>query len=70
VITKLRARILETYGPLNQNHLADELNINRARMSRYATGTIKIPAHHLLRLSIAMQCSPKDLLGYTEMEDL
>ena len=70
MITKLRRKLLEVSGPGHQNHLADSLQINRARMSQYATGTQRIPAHHLLRLSIALQCDPTDLLGYEELESV
>lgn len=79
MITKLRARILEVCGPCvysrstgpfshSQNRLAHSLGINQARLSQYATGIRKIPAHHLLILAEALDCSPVDLVGFCEME--
>jgi len=70
MITKLRKKMLEEVGYGNQNRLADSLRINRARLSQYATGTLKIPAHHLLALSVALRCHPSELLGYVEMESV
>jgi hypothetical protein len=65
-------RYLDTLGRsravMSQNHFADTLHINRGRMSQYATGTVRIPAHHLLKLSVALRCAPADLIGYVEME--
>jgi hypothetical protein len=70
MLTKLRVKILEESGSGNQNRLADTLHINRGRMSQYATGTKKIPAHHLLLLSRALHCPPTDLIGYVEIESV
>ena len=70
MITKLRVKVLEVYGPGNQNRLARKLAINEGRLSQYCTGTKRIPAHHLLQLAQALDCHPTELVGYMEMEDL
>ena len=61
--------IVERWGK-PQNHLADELHINRARMSQYATGTRAIPAHHMLLLCDALGCDVNDIVGYCEMTEV
>jgi DNA-binding Xre family transcriptional regulator len=70
MLTKLRVKILLEVGPNNQNRLARELSINPARLSQYATGTCRIPAHHLLVLSRRLHCSPLELLGYEELGEV
>lgn len=68
MITHLKARILDVCGPGNQNRLADRCGINRGRLSQYSTGINAIPAHHLLILARELDCSPRDLIGYCELE--
>lgn len=68
MITRLRKTILEQCGPMSQNRLADSLGINRGRLSRYATGTQVIPAHHMLLLAEALHCNPQDLIGYCDVD--
>lgn len=68
MITNLKCMILSVRGPYEQNHLADELGINRGRLSQYCTGIRKIPIHHLMKLSGALGCSPRDLVGFRELE--
>lgn len=69
MITKLRKRLSEVVGTGNQNRLADQLHINRARLSEYATGVRAIPTHHMISLCQALDCSPTDIVGYVEMEE-
>jgi DNA-binding Xre family transcriptional regulator len=65
-------RYLDTLGRsravMSQNKFAEVVGINTARMSQYATGTTRIPAHHLLKLSQALHCHPSELIGYVEMQ--
>ena len=70
MITKLKLKVLEAYGPGNQNRFAASLNINPGRFSQYCTGLRRIPAHHLLLISRALHCHPTELVGYREMEDV
>lgn len=70
MITKLRYQLISVVGPGNQNRFAKEVGINQARLSQYATGTKKIPAHHLLTLSMALKCDPRDLVGYVDLPTL
>ena len=70
MITNLRRRLLEEYGPGCQNRVARELGINQARLSQYATGTLRIPPHHMLKLAEALHCSPTEIIGYSELESL
>ena len=70
MITKLRARMLAQMGGGTQNKLADILGIRRATLSEYVTGLRDIPPAHLQLLSEALHCSPRDLVGYVEMEGI
>lgn len=67
MITKLRYRILQVYGPGRQSEFARKTGIRPATVSEYCNGRRPIARRHYDILCRLLDCTPSDIEGFVEM---
>lgn len=66
-ITRFHAKLLAT--STSSKSISTTLNVQSSHVSEWRTGKRPIPTHHLIKLCRLFHCAPRELVGWTYLEN-